>query len=59
MEMDGSVTYLGDGLYYSFDGYQIKLFTTNGITTTNEVFLEPEVLDRLLDKLREEGFLTA
>ena len=37
-------TYLGDGLYASFDGYQIRLYATDGIRTTNEVFLEDETL---------------
>lgn len=31
--------YLGDGLYASYDGYQIRLYTQEG----NQVFLEPEV----------------
>ncbi len=39
-------TYLGDGLYASFDGYQIRLYSSNGIRATNEVYLEPEVLAR-------------
>jgi hypothetical protein len=36
--------YLGDGLYVSWDGWQIRLYAHNGVEATNEVFLEPEVL---------------
>jgi len=36
--------YLGDGLYASWDGWQIRLYAHNGARATNEVFLEPAVL---------------
>lgn len=36
--------YLGDGLYAEFDGWQVRLYAHNGISYTNEVFLEPDVL---------------
>jgi hypothetical protein len=39
--------YLGDAVYASFDGYQIWLRTTDGITDTNRIALEPSVLDAL------------
>jgi len=39
---------LGDGLFASFDGWQIVLYTTDGIRTTNQVYLEPEVLAAFL-----------
>jgi hypothetical protein len=41
--------YLGDGLYAGFDGWQIRLAAHNGVATTNEVFLEPEVLKAFLE----------
>jgi hypothetical protein len=41
-------TYLGDGLYASFDGYQIKLRAPR-INGDSEVFLEPEVVRALAD----------
>lgn len=31
-------TYIGDGAYASFDGFQFRVFTSNGIEETNEVF---------------------
>lgn len=36
--------YIGDGVYVEFDGYSVILTTENGIDTTNEIVLEPEVL---------------
>jgi hypothetical protein len=39
-------TYLGDAVYASFDGYQIKLRTGDG--TAQVIYLEPEVLDALV-----------
>lgn len=38
-------TYLGDGLYASWDGYQVRLFTLG--VAQNEVFLEPDVMEAL------------
>ncbi len=38
-------TYLGDGLYAELDNSgQVRLFTTDGYETVNEVFLEPELI---------------
>lgn len=42
-------TYIGDGLYAEFDGFQIRLFASNGEATTNEVFLDSNVWTSLLD----------
>jgi hypothetical protein len=41
-------TYLGDGLYAEFDGFQVKLYASNGVTHTNVVYLEPGVLQSFL-----------
>ena len=58
--MDKDSTYLGDGLYAKFDGYQIELYASDGIRKTNVVYLEPGVLsaffayvDRLKNKPEE------
>ena len=40
--------YLGDGCYVSFDGYALTLTTSNGITTTNTIVLDPEVYAALV-----------
>ena len=41
-------TYLGDGLYAEFDGWQVWLFTHDGYQRTNAVALEPGVLTKFL-----------
>lgn len=59
MEESGTV-YLGDGLYASFDGYQIQLQAHNGEYATNTVWLDPSVLtalDKFQDSLRARGLL--
>lgn len=41
-------TYIGDGLYASFDGWQIRLRAPRG-SQDHEVFLEPRVWASLVD----------
>lgn len=44
-------TYLGDGLYAE-EGHwpgQIRLYASNGVTVSNEVFLEDNMLEVLTD----------
>lgn len=43
-------TYLGDGVFVSFDGFQIRLRTSNGKDTTNVIFLDPEVQIGLVER---------
>jgi hypothetical protein len=43
--------YLGDGVYVAVSGYDLVLTTENGISITNEIVLEPEVLRALLKYL--------
>lgn len=40
--------YLGDGVYVSFDGYQLWLTTEDGISVTNTIALEPSVYEALV-----------
>lgn len=40
--------YLGDGLYAEDQGYQVRLYATNGISVTEEVFLDREMLAALM-----------
>lgn len=49
MRMDNE-TYLGDGLYASFDGYQIKLRAPRApmYAPDHEVFLEARTLDNFM-----------
>lgn len=41
-------TYLGDGAYAHHDGYAIWITTSDGVRSTNEICLEPEVLREFL-----------
>jgi len=44
--------YLGDGVYAELEsGWRVKLTTENGISVTNTIFLDPEVLQALADWL--------
>jgi len=40
--------YIGDGVYVAWDGYYIKLTTEDGISETNIIVLENEVLNEFL-----------
>lgn len=43
--------YLGDGVYAEFDpleGGSVKLTTSDGIQTTNTIYLEREVIEALV-----------
>lgn len=40
--------YIGDAVYVEYNGHSFVLTTENGITTTNIIFLEPEVYTELL-----------
>jgi len=46
--------YLGDGAYYEFDGYGVELTTSNGIVTTNTLYLEPDVIAALVRLLSQD-----
>ena len=41
--MEFKRTYLGDSVYIENIGHMLKLFTDNGMDTSNVIFLEPEV----------------
>jgi hypothetical protein len=40
--------YLGDGVYANTDGYHVTITTENGISTTNTIHLDPEVMAALV-----------
>ena len=40
--------YVGDGVYVDFDGFGFNVYTSNGIDTTNEIYLEPSVYSDFL-----------
>lgn len=37
-------TYVGDGVYAEFDGFGIVLTTEDGVSVSNMIYLEPDVL---------------
>lgn len=41
--------YLGDGVYIQFDGYRIVVTTSDGISDTNTIVFEPEVLNSFIN----------
>lgn len=50
-----SKSYLGDGVYVDVERGMLKLTTEDGISTTNEIFLDPAVYESLVkyvDRLR-------
>ncbi len=51
-------SYLGDGVYADFDGFYVVLTTEDGISVTNRIALEPEVLvalNQYVERLRAVG----
>lgn len=44
--------YLGDGVYAEVEMGMVKLTTENGISTTNTIYFEPEVVAALLSYLK-------
>lgn len=47
-------TYIGDGVYLDFDGYQFVMTTENGIEVTNTIYLEPEVAIALIECMKQK-----
>ncbi len=48
-------TYIGDGLYASFDGFGVKLRAPRD-REDHWVYLEPEILFSFIRFLKEQGF---
>lgn len=47
-------TYLGDGLYASYDGFQVRLRAPR-LDGDHEVYLEPQLIANFLNFLKEIG----
>jgi len=45
-------TYLGDGLYAEWQGFQVRLFTLGA--DQQNVYLEPDMLERLVAYVQRE-----
>jgi len=53
---DEPVEYLGDGAYVKFTGYNFVLYTSDGISITNEIHLEKheiKVLNHFIELMEE------
>lgn len=48
-------TYLGDGLYASFDGFQAVVTAEDGTKATDTIYIEPTVATALARFLRSVG----
>lgn len=52
---DENRAYIGDGVYAEFQGFQIRLYSSDGIRETNEVFLEITALKELIAFAKRHG----
>jgi hypothetical protein len=50
-------TYLGDAVYVYIGAYGITLTTEDGISATNTIYLEPEVIAALVKYLEKIGYI--
>ena len=57
--MSNNKSYLGDGVYVDIDEFvkSIILTTENGISTTNTIYLEDQVVEALIRYLKNKGFV--
>lgn len=48
--------YIGDGVYYEWQdgGHHLTLFTHDGISTLDRIFLDPDVRKKLYEVLKAE-----
>lgn len=46
--------YLGDAVYVEYDGYFLRLTTSNGIRTTNEILLERHTFVELIEYVKDK-----
>ena len=40
-------TYLGDGVYAEFDGFQVWIWTSDGLRESPRIALDPDVIEAL------------
>jgi hypothetical protein len=51
--MSADKRYLGDGVYAEMEHGMVKLTTSDGISDTNTIYLEPEVISELQRYLKD------
>lgn len=55
MPEDQNKTYLGDGLYAEFQVFGVRVYASNGIEETNEIYLEGSILKALVEFFERKG----
>jgi hypothetical protein len=56
---DRKATYIGDGAYADSYGFMLRVFTTDGISITNEIYFEPNVYHELTELAKRVWGTTA
>lgn len=51
---DDKRAYLGDGVYASFDGYQVWVWTSDGIMDSKKIALDPDIIASLVSFYERE-----
>lgn len=46
--------YIGDGVYLETDGFDIKLTTEDGVSVSNTIFLNLDMINLILKKVKGE-----
>jgi hypothetical protein len=54
-----TVSYLGDGVYATFDGYQVTIRTFDGCVASRPIVLEPPVMRSLVDYASRHSAVSA
>lgn len=49
--------FIGDGVYCGHDGYQVWVWTSNGIRDSEAIALEPGVLEQLRRYAQDRGII--
>jgi len=52
---DTKPQYIGDSVYVEIKGGMVRLWTSNGIVTLNEIFMEEEVLQEFLNFVEDNA----
>lgn len=47
MQID-SAEYIGDGVYVKFDGYQVEIWTDNGVDKSKSIFFDEYTAEELV-----------
>lgn len=58
--MRNDAQYVGDGVYVEQGAWagQIRLFTSDGINETNEIYLEAQEMQALINCIKDHGWMS-